>query len=130
MDTVGVEDPVRVYPGQLSCPDVPLWMLSDDEVDWDLAALDRDEARLVARRVQLLGEARRRGLHQRRTRSLSMERWLRDAHRVSTREAGRRLRESLTLEARPSVLAALVAGEVSVEQAAVICRALDSVDLV
>jgi hypothetical protein len=62
VELVELEPPVRVYPGQLSCADQPVWQLSDEQLDWDLAALDRDESRLVARRVQLLAEAVSRGL--------------------------------------------------------------------
>jgi hypothetical protein len=130
MELVELEPPVRVYPGQLSCADQPVWQLSDEQLDWDLAALDRDESRLVARRVQLLAEAVSRGLPAQRTQSLSPGRWLRDAHRLSSVEAGRRVREAETLTGRPRVLAALGDGAVAVEQARVVCRVLVAVEAV
>src|SRR4051794_25299797 len=123
MELVELVPPERVYPGQLTCADQPVWQLSDEQVDWDLAALDRDHSRLVARRAQLLAEAVTRGLPARRLSSRTPERWLRDAHRVSTPEAVRRLREADTLVARPAVLAALTAGRGRGGQGAGGCRA-------
>src|SRR4051794_5195646 len=123
MELVELVPPERVYPGQLTCADQPVWQLSDEQVDWDLAALDRDHSRLVARRAQLLAEAVTRGLPARRLSSRTPERWLRDAHRVSTPEAVRRLREADTLVARPAGLAALTAGRGRGGQGAGGCRA-------
>jgi hypothetical protein len=133
MELAELEPPTRVYPGQmtvLTCADQPVWQLSDEQIDWDLAALDRDLSRLVARRVQLLAEAVSRGLPARTLSSRTPERWLRDAHRVATTEAVRRLREADTLVARPVVLAAMADGRVTVEQAAVICRSAAALELV
>lgn len=128
MELVEQEPPVRVFPGQLTCADQPAWQLSDEQLDWDLAALDHDESRLVARRVELLAEAVSRGLPSRRTQSLSPARWLRDAHRVSGGEAARRLREAETFAERTRVLAALAEAAISVEQGRVICRALEAIE--
>jgi hypothetical protein len=130
VELVEVEPPVRVFPGQLTCADQPVWQLSDEQLDWDLAALDRDESRLVARRAQLLAEAVSRGLPARRTRSLSPGRWLRDAHRLSSYEAGRRVREAEVLAGRPRVLAALADATIPPEQARGVCRALTAVEAV
>ena len=53
-----------------------------------------------------------------------------DAHRLSSVEAGRRVREAETLAGRPRVLAALGEGAVAVEQARVVCRVLVAVEAV
>jgi hypothetical protein len=130
VELVQLEPPVRVYPGQLTCADQPVWQLSDEQLDWDLAALDRDESRLAARRAELLAEAVSRGLPALRTQSRSPGRWLRDAHRLSSYEAGRRVREAEVLAGRPRVLAALAAGAIPLEQARVVCRVLAAVESV
>ncbi len=69
----------------------PAWQLSDAEVETALADLETAEARLVARRAELVHEADLRSLKDR-TRSLSTERWLQDRFRLShgRRRAGSR----------------------------------------
>jgi hypothetical protein len=106
---------------------LPGWQLSDDDVEHEIAQLDRAEARLAARRAELLHQAQVRSLHNR-TRASTPDRWLRDRYLWSTRTAGARLREAGTLQRQPAVHAALAAGEVTVEQALVIAAALDEVD--
>jgi hypothetical protein len=106
---------------------VPAWRLSDDAVEHAIARLDADEARLAARRAELLREAGLRALNNR-TRASTPDRWLRDRYRWSTRTATARLRETDALHRQPLVHAALAAGEVTLEQALVIGATLDEVD--
>ena len=102
---------------------LPVWRLSDDSVEHEIARLDADEARLVARRAQLLAEAQVRTLHNR-TQASTPDRWLRDRYRWSTRTAGARLREAGLLLGQPAVLAALAGGSVTAEQATVIASTM------
>jgi hypothetical protein len=106
---------------------VPGWQLSDDAVEHALADLDAVEARLAARRAELLAEAELRSLMQR-TRAASTARWLRDRYRWSTQRAATCLKEAEALRAQPVVHRALAAGQVSAEQAVVIADTLDQVD--
>src|SRR3954453_23424928 len=93
------------------CEGVPGWQLSDDAVEHALAQLDADEARLAARRAELLHEAQVRSLNPR-TRACTMDRWLRDRYRWSTAQAGRRLRETESFLGQPVVHTALACGRV------------------
>src|SRR3954449_6013136 len=107
--------------------ELPGWQLSDDAVEHALAQLDGDEARLAARRAELLHEAQVRSLNTR-TRACTMDRWLRDRYHWSTALAGRRLRETQSFLGQPAVHSALAWGRVTVEQAVVIADTLEQVD--
>ncbi len=106
---------------------MPLWQLSDTQVEDALADSLAAEARLTARRAELLREADLRALRDR-TRASSTERWLRDRFRLSPRDAAARVREADLVVDQPAVLAALSAGRLTAEQAGVVATAMDQVD--
>jgi hypothetical protein len=111
----------------VSMATLPAWQLSDDAVEHAIADTAAAEARLVARRAELLREAELRGLKDR-TRASSTERWLRDRYHWTTRTATARLRETDLVLGQPVVHEALAAGQLTAEQATVIADALDQVD--
>lgn len=100
---------------------------SNAEVEDALVDIEAAEARLVARRAELVREADLRALRDR-TRALSTERWLRDRFRLSAREARARVAQADLLLGQPLVHEALTSGELTQEQATVISTALDAVD--
>ena len=106
---------------------LPAWQLSDDAIEQCLDDLVAGEARLAARRAELLREAEIRCLKDR-TKASSTERWLRDRFRWSARQATARLRAADQVLGQPAVHDALAAGRVTPEQAAVIADTLDQVD--
>lgn len=106
---------------------LPGWQLSDDAVEQALVALSADEARLAARRAELLQEAELRSMKDR-TQASSTERWLRDRYHWSTRQATARIREADLLLGQPLVHAALAHGRLTAEQATVIAGTLDRLD--
>ena len=106
---------------------VPVWQLSDDEVDTALADLERAEAALVAHRAELVAEAELRGM-QDRSRALSVERWLQDRFRLSHRDAKARVDQARLLAGQPAAHRALAAGLLTPEQAGVVATALDAID--
>ncbi len=102
-----------------SCP-TPRWRTA-------LADLETAEARLVARRAELVHEADRRSLKDR-TRSLSTERWLQDRFRLSRREAQGWVAQAELLATQPAASAALAEGRLTPGQATVVVTALDALD--
>ncbi len=105
----------------------PVWQLSDAEVETALADLEAAEARLVARRAELVHEADRRSMKDR-TRSLSTERWLQDRFRLSARDARARLTQADLLHDQPAAHTALTKSQVTPEQATVIATTLTQLD--
>jgi len=105
---------------------VPGWQLSDDAIEHALADLDGDEARLAARRAELLAEAELRSLKDR-TKASSTARWLRDRYHWSTQRAATCLKQAEALRAQPCVHRVLAAGQITTEQAVVIADTLDQV---
>jgi len=106
---------------------VPVWQLSDDEVETALVEIERAEAALVARRAALVAEADQRGLKDR-SKALSTERWLQDRFRLSHRDARARVEQARLLCGQLAAHGALAAGSVTPEQATVIATCLDAVD--
>jgi hypothetical protein len=106
---------------------LPVWQLSDDEVETALVEVERSEAALVARRAALIHEADQRGLKDR-CKALSTERWLQDRFRLSHRDATTRVEQARLLAGQPAAHQALAAGVLTPEQATVIATCLDAVD--
>jgi hypothetical protein len=92
-----------------------------------LALLEQVDALTCAVRASLLREADDRSMRNR-TRAPSTERWLTDRFRISRAEAAMRMRQARQVARQPTVAAALAAGAVTVEQAAVAATALDRID--
>ena len=105
----------------------PVWQLTDDEVETALGEIEDAEARLVARRVELVTEADQRSMKDR-SRALSTDRWLQDRFRLSHRDAKARVDQARLLAGQPAAHAALAAGTVTPEQAVVVATCLDAVD--
>jgi hypothetical protein len=106
---------------------LPVWQLSDDEVETALAQIEQAEAALVARRAALVAEADQRSMKDR-CQALSTERWLQDRFRLSHRDAKTRVEQARLVTGQPAAHQALAVGRVTVEQAGVIATALDAVD--
>ena len=106
---------------------MPVWQLSDDEVETALLEMERAEAALVARRAELVAEADQRGMKDR-CKALSTERWLQDRFRLSHRDAKTRVEQARLLAGQPAAHGALAAGMLTAEQAGVIAACLDAVD--
>ncbi len=105
----------------------PVWQLSDAEVESALADLEAAEARLVARRAELVREADQRSMKDR-SNALSTERWLQDRFRLSRREAQGRVAQAELLAAQPVARTALAEGRLTPEQATVVATTLARLD--
>jgi hypothetical protein len=127
MCSIGWDWPGGTRTGPALWSQRPGWQLSDDDDETTLAALDRAEAALVARRAELVREADQRGLKDR-SKALSTERWLQDRFRLSHRDAKARVAQARLLTGQPAAHGALAAGSVTPEQASVIATALAAVD--
>jgi hypothetical protein len=127
MCSIGWDWPGGTRTGPALWSQRPGWQLSDDDVETTLAALDRAEAALVARRAELVREADQRGLKDR-SKALSTERWLQDRFRLSHRDAKARVDQARLLTGQPAAHQALAAGTITPEQAGVIATALAAVD--
>lgn len=103
----------------VDCADTPVWSLPDDEVLACLSGVVRVEQALAAARLHLIRQAEARDLAAAQC-ATSTVGWLREHLRVSVPTARRWVELARTLDQRPDLDSAVIAGEVNTEQAAVI----------
>ena len=103
-----------------------VWQLSDDDVEAGLAGLFDVASRVTALQSALLREAETRDL-KKRTKALTLVRWLSDRFRLSRADAGARVRAAEGIGRHTVVQAGLASGAVTADQAEVLVRVLDTV---
>ena len=91
-----------------------------------MAGLSRPGSRAAACRAMLLREAETRDL-KKRTKALTLVRWLGDRFRLSRADAGARVRAAEGIGRHTVVQAGLASGAVTADQAEVLVRVLDTV---
>jgi len=104
-----------------------VWQLGDGDVGSGLSALVRLQSSVAAVQAVLLAEAETRDLKAA-TRAPTLVRWLGDRFQLSRADANARVRAAEALGRHALVTDALAAGAVTVEQADVLTRVLDTVD--
>ena len=102
------------------------WQLDDDDVETAIATVLDLESRAAAYRAMLLREAETRDL-KKRTKALTLARWLSDRFRLSRVDAGARVRAAEGIGRHAVVQSALATGAVTTDQAEVLAQVLDTV---
>jgi hypothetical protein len=114
---VGALDPAAIQLG---------WQLGDDDVETAIATVQDLRSRTAAVEAMLLREAETRDLKSR-TRASTVVRWLGDRFQLSRAEGNARVRAAEGIGRHVLVAESLATGTVSLEQAEVLARVLDTI---